>query len=117
MPPKNGGSGGSGGAPDRFPLSHWHQCFVDARAHFDGRLLRESAPHKQELEPAVRSREALVDITLSVVSDTRSVTVFAGGLGLFVRDTAPRGFRAINGLEEIGKAYGRRAVPGPIASR
>ena len=80
------------------------QCFVDARAHFDPQLFRESAPHTRELEQVLRGREAVLNITMQVMSDAHSVTAFAEGDRLFVRDTGGRrGFHTVERLEEIGK--------------
>jgi TPR repeat protein len=80
------------------------QCFVDARARFAPQLFRESAPHTRELEQVLTEREAVLNITMQIMSDAHSVTAFAEGGQLFVRDTGGRrGFHTVARLEEIGK--------------
>jgi TPR repeat protein len=80
------------------------QCFIDARARFDPQLFRESAPHTRELEQALREREAVLNITMQIMSDAHSVTAFAEGDRLFVRDTGGRrGFHTVERLEDVGK--------------
>jgi len=57
-----------------------------------------------------------VDVALG----THTVTVFAEGPQLFVRDSARRGFHAISGLQDIGKLVDSVlyvAKQWPVASR
>ena len=79
------------------------QCFVEARGRFDAQLFRESVPHLKELEQALRDHDAALSMGVDVVLGTHTVTVFADGPQIFVRDTARRGFHAISGLQDIGK--------------
>jgi len=78
-------------------------CFVEARRRFDAQLFRESVPHLKELEQALRAHDAALSMGVDVALGTHTVTVFADGPQLFVRDTGRRGFHAIAGLQDIGK--------------
>ena len=79
------------------------QCFVEARRRFDAQLFRESVPHLKELEQALRDHDAALSMGVDVALGTHTVTVFADGPQLFVRDPGRRGFHAISGLQDIGK--------------
>ena len=72
------------------------ECFVQARSHFDAKFYPEAAKHLNELREALKTREALVNITFRVFDDTHSVTTFYDGIGFMVRDTVKIGtFRII----------------------
>jgi hypothetical protein len=79
------------------------QCFVEARRRFDAQLFRESVPHLKELEQALRDHDAALSMGVDLALGTHTVTVFADGLQLFVRDPGRRGFHAISGLQDIGQ--------------
>ena len=76
---------------------------MEARRRFDVRLFRESVPHLNELEQALRDHDAALSMGVDVALGTHTVTVFADGPQLFVRDPAGRGFHAISDLQDIGK--------------
>jgi hypothetical protein len=76
---------------------------VEARRRFDAQLFRESVPHLKELEQALCDRDAALSMGVDVALGTHTVTVFADGPQLFVRDPGRRGFHAIAGLQDIGK--------------
>jgi uncharacterized protein len=79
------------------------RCFVEARKHFDAHLFRESVPHLKELEQALRDHDAALSMGVDLSIDVHTVTVFADGPQLFVRDPERRGFHAISALQDIGK--------------
>jgi len=76
---------------------------VEARRRFDAQLFRESVPHLKELEQALRDHDAALSMGVDVALGTHTVTVFADGPQIFVRDPGRRGFHAISGLQDIGK--------------
>ena len=82
------------------------QCFVEARRRFDAKLFRESVPRLKELEQTLRDHDAAFSMGVDVALGTHTVTVFADGPQLFVRDSARRGFHAISGLHDTGKLVG-----------
>ena len=60
-------------------------------------------PHLKELEQALRDHDAALSMGVDVALGTHTVTVFADGSQLFVRDSGRRGFHAASGLQDIGK--------------
>jgi hypothetical protein len=79
------------------------QCFVEARNRFDVQLFRETVPHVKELEQALHDRNAVLMIGVDLGFDVHTVTVFAEGPQLYLRDPARKGFHAISGLQNVGK--------------
>ena len=62
-----------------------------------------SVPHLKELEQALRDHDAALSMGVDVALGIHTVTVFADGPQLFVRDPGRRGFHTISGLQDIGK--------------
>jgi hypothetical protein len=79
------------------------ECFLEARAHFDGHFYLDSAAHRQELENLLTQKEAFLNITYEPGRDYHSITVVHGDNGFLSRDTNRKGLFPLDGLAEIGK--------------
>jgi hypothetical protein len=79
------------------------ECFVEARAHFDGHFYLDSAGHREELENILTSKEAFLNITYEPGRDYHSITVIHGDKGFLARDTNRKGLSSLEGLAKIGK--------------
>ena len=79
------------------------ECFVEARARFDGIFSLDSAAHRKELEELLACKEAFLNITYEPGNDYHSITVVHDGKGLQARDTNRKGLYAIPELAKIGK--------------
>jgi len=79
------------------------ECFVEARAHFDGHFYLDSAAHREELENLLTQKEAFLNITYEPGRDYHSITVVHGDNGFLSRDTNRKGLFPLDGLGKIGK--------------
>ena len=79
------------------------KCFVQARQVFDARFYLESSKHLEELEQALNTQEAFLNITYEPGGGYHSITIMNDGARLMARDTNRKGFHPIFGLREIGK--------------
>ena len=79
------------------------ECFVEARAHFEGHFYLDSAGHRQELEDLLNGKQAFLNITYEPGRDYHSITVVHSDAGFLARDTNRKGLSPITGLATIGK--------------
>jgi hypothetical protein len=68
-----------------------------------GQSPRGVAIVRTDTRQALRDHDAALSMGVDVALGTHTVTVFADGPHLFVRDPARRGFHAISGLQDICK--------------
>jgi hypothetical protein len=79
------------------------ECFVEARAHFDGHFYLDSSAHRQELENLLTGKQAFLNITYEPGGGYHSITVVHGDNGFLFRDTNRKGLSPLDGLAKIGK--------------
>ncbi len=79
------------------------KCFVEARRLFDAHFYLDSNDHLEELETALKTKEAFVNLGYATRNDVHTVTVFYDGTRFRVRDTNLKGFYSVTRLKEIGR--------------
>ncbi len=78
------------------------KCYAAARGIFDARFYLSTNEHIEELEKALKTSEAFLNVGYETKNDVHTVTVFYDGSRFLVRDTNWKGFYPVDSLKDIG---------------